>query len=203
MHKWRWYHLPLVVLAALLLWTAASIYAIISFASRPETRPAGAAIVLGAAVFDDQPSPVLSERINHAISLYEQGLVRKLIMTGSRSPEDALAESEAARQYAIDRGVLPADILIETQSRTTEQNLFHARALAGEFSLDTVLIVSDPLHMKRAVVIARDLGLEAYSSPTTTSRYTSWHSRLKFLLRETYFYQQYQMRRLLGKRNPP
>lgn len=200
--KWRWHHFLLTALAALLLWTVGSIYAIISYASRSETRPADAAIVLGAAVFGDQPSPVFRERINHAIWLYRQGLVRKLILTGGQSLEDTLAEAEAARQYAIARGVAQDDILTEAQSRTTEQNLFYARELGRENAIGTVLVVSDPLHMRRAVTIARDLGLDAYSSPTTTSRYTSWHSQLKFLFRETYFYQQYQIRRLFSERDP-
>ncbi|MBN1935219.1 MAG: YdcF family protein [Anaerolineae bacterium] len=195
--KWCWHHPVLAVLVALLLWTTGSIYAIASYANKSETRPADAAIVLGAAVFGDQPSPVFRERIKHAVWLYRQGYVSKLILTGGQSPEDALAESEAAEQYAIAQGVNQADILTESQSRTTEQNLFYAHELARKFSLDTVLIVSDPLHMKRAVAIARDLGLDAYSSPTPTSRYTSWKTRFEFLLRETYFYQQYQIRRLL------
>ncbi len=44
-----------------------SIYA---YGNRTITTSADAAIVLGAAVWNDQPSPVFRERINHAIALY-------------------------------------------------------------------------------------------------------------------------------------
>jgi vancomycin permeability regulator SanA len=37
--------------------------------------PADAAVVMGATVFRDRPSPVFRERINHAIDLYQEGMV--------------------------------------------------------------------------------------------------------------------------------
>jgi uncharacterized SAM-binding protein YcdF (DUF218 family) len=49
--------------------------------------------------------------------------------------------------------------------------------------------------MKRAMLIARDMGLDAYSSPTPTSRYRSPIARLRFLAREIYFCTWYLIRR--------
>jgi uncharacterized SAM-binding protein YcdF (DUF218 family) len=54
-----------------------------------------------------------------------------------------------------------------------------------------VLIVSDPLHMRRAVTIARDLGLDAYPSPTPTTRYRTAWSNFWFWMRESYQYAVY------------
>jgi uncharacterized SAM-binding protein YcdF (DUF218 family) len=59
-----------------------------------------------------------------------------------------------------------------------------------------VLIVSDPLHMRRAMTMARDFGLNAYPSPTPTSRYISLSSRLDFLWGEVRYYAAYLVRRL-------
>ncbi|MFH7026695.1 MAG: hypothetical protein ACHBN1_15100 [Heteroscytonema crispum UTEX LB 1556] len=42
--------------------------------------------------------------------------------------------------------------------------------------------------MKRAVLMARDLGMDAYPSPTPTTRDRSFNSQMEFLTRETYFY---------------
>ncbi len=53
--------------------------------------------------------------------------------------------------------------------------------------LRTAVIVSDPLHLKRAQVMADELGMDAVTSPTPTSRYRSVSARLRFLLRELYF----------------
>jgi uncharacterized SAM-binding protein YcdF (DUF218 family) len=57
--------------------------------------------------------------------------------------------------------------------------------------LKSAIIVSDPLHMKRAMMMAEDLGIEAASSPTPTTRYRSLQTKLGFLIREIYFFHHY------------
>jgi hypothetical protein len=49
--------------------------------------------------------------------------------------------------------------------------------------------------MKRAVVMAKDIGLEAYPSPTPTTRYQSVKSQLSLLAYETYYYIGYLLHR--------
>lgn len=163
------------------------------YASERHTGPADAAIVLGAAVYGERPSPVFRERINHAIDLYFDGSVKYLIFTGGVGNRDELAESEAARNYALRRGVPDEAILIETISTTTAENLAQAKQLVEEYQLGRVLVISDPLHMKRAISLAQDVGLDAFPSPTPTTRYRTWRSQWSFLMRETYFYAKYSL----------
>lgn len=153
--------------------------------------PADAAIVLGAAVKGAAPSPVFRERIRHGVTLYRTGRVRKLVMTGGVGEGATRAESEVARAIAIRAGVPAQAILIETRSRTTQQNMAEAKHLMDRHRLSSALIVSDPLHMKRALRMARDTGITAYGAPTPTTRYRSWRSKTGFLLREVYFYNHY------------
>lgn len=161
---------------------------IYAFSLKSTNAPADAAVVMGATVFRNRPSPVFRERINHAINLYHQGTVKYLIFTGGLAGNDELAESEAARDYAIAQGV-PADhILIETISDNTCLNLIEAKRLMDENDLDQALIVSDPLHMKRTMWLAETIGLDAFSSPTPTSRYQSFDRKAGFLVREVYAY---------------
>jgi uncharacterized SAM-binding protein YcdF (DUF218 family) len=171
--------------------TAASIY---RYGRIDDAEKADAASVLGAAAWGRRPSPVLRERLNHAILLYRQGYVPRLLFTGGQAKKSDPAESEVSRRYAIQQGVPAADILIEARSRSTEENLFYAREVARAHRLSTFLLVSDPLHMKRAMAIARDLGMDAHSSPTATSRFQSFGSQLPFLARETYFLLRYRLR---------
>lgn len=177
-------------LAVWALFTAFSIY---SFAQLDETTPADAAIVLGAAVYREQPSPVFRERINHAITLYQQGTVDALIFTGGVGRNDDRAESEAAREYALAAGIPEEAIYIETISTDTFQNLEQAQLIMQRHGFGIALIVSDPLHMQRAMSIAEDLDIEAYSSPTTTSRYESLRSQIWFLVREVLFNMSYTL----------
>ncbi len=187
----------LLALGAWVLWVALSITAT-SFTSDP--GPADAAVVLGAAVSRGRATPVFEERIRHGINLVKQGVVKKVLFTGGVGSGDRVAEAEVGRRYALDAGLRSADILTETRSRTTWENLAWAAPILRENDLSRVLIVSDPLHMKRAMAMARDLGLDARSSPTPTSRYRSTATRWSFLVRETYFCLLYQVQWLVGRR---
>jgi len=189
-----------LLLVALLYFTV-SACTIASYANHSNNRQVDSIIVLGAAVWGNQPSPVFRERINHAIELWQQGYAPIIIFTGGTDDNEKAPEAEIAKQYAIKHGVSSDSILIETVSKTTEQNLYYAKRLIAEYNLGDAIIVSDPLHMKRAMLIAKDMGLEAYSSPTPTTRYRSRKTRLGFLVRETYFYQIYLLRRLFHRYN--
>jgi uncharacterized SAM-binding protein YcdF (DUF218 family) len=176
---------------ALLAWLAVLAVQIDATGRISSTGPADAAIVLGAAVRGDQPSPVFEERIRHGIALYRQGHVRRLIFTGGKGEDMQHAESSVAREYALRHGV-PADaILVEARSRTTAQNLAEAAPLLRANGLRSALIVSDPLHLKRALRMAADQGIAAQGAPTPSTRYRSWTAKAGFLLRELYFYNHY------------
>ena len=148
-------------------------------------------IVLGAAVQGATASPVFEERIRHGINLYNAGHAPKLLFTGGIGDGQIHSESSVGRSFAIQQGIPAADILVEETSRTTHQNLSEARDVMRQHGIDSAIIVSDPLHMKRAMLMANDLGITAASSPTPTSRYRSLITRLGFLLREIYFIHHY------------
>lgn len=188
-----------VVMVALLsaaLWIPASILLARNW---DETRPADAAIVLGAAVYNDQPSPVFLERIRHGVNLYKKGLVKKLVFTGGQAAGDSMAEAEAARMYAEVNGVHEADVLIETLSTTTWGNFVYAIPLLQQAEAERVLVVSDPMHMRRSMSMARALGIDAYASPTPTTRYTNFESNWHFLKHETCYYPAFLWRKLSGQ----
>jgi uncharacterized SAM-binding protein YcdF (DUF218 family) len=168
---------------------------IVAFSYQNDLTKTDAAIVLGAAVIKTKPSPVFKERIRHAIWLYKHQHVQKLIFTGGQSDGDVLAESAAAKQYALSTGIPEKDIFIETKSTITEENLFYAQRIGQRQHFDTYTIVSDPLHMKRAMLLAHDLGMQAHSSPTQTSAYESWQTKMPFLAREWFFYTGYLLTR--------
>ncbi|BAY79310.1 hypothetical protein NIES25_57940 (plasmid) [Nostoc linckia NIES-25] len=185
----KWLVLVTVALiSALFLAIASTASSIYLYGNSSNNIKADAAIVLGAAVWGEEPSPVFRERINHAINLYKNGFVKTIVFTGGVGESNEPAEAIVGKNYAISQQVKAADILTETQSRTTHQNLKNALEVANAHQLTKFLIVSDPLHMKRAVLMARDLGMDAYSSPTPTTRYRSFNSQMEFLSRETCFY---------------
>lgn len=178
----------IIILLLYLSLLARDIYA---YSQTSSSAPADAAVVMGATVFRNRPSPVFRERINHAINLYQQGMVEYLIFTGGLAGNDELAESEAAREYAIAQGVPAEHIFIETESYNSCLNLIEAKQIMEEKNLEQVLIVSDPLHMRRVMWLAENIGIQALSSPTPTSRYQSFDRKAVFLMREVYSYGAY------------
>jgi len=145
------------------------------------------AIVLGAAVIGEAPSPVFAARLDHAVTLYREGRAARVLVTGGRSPEDRVSEAAAASAYLQARGVPAAAILIEDRSRTTRQNLANARRMLSTSARQPVLIVSDPLHMRRAMAMAAAEGFGARPAPTPTTRYRSLGTQVPFLAREVWF----------------
>ena len=189
--KRRHRQIVITLLSAISLWALAPSVLIWRQGHIDYARASDCAIVLGAAAYHTRPSPVFEERIRHAIDLYDRGLVKNIVFTGGFGVGAPHAESEVGRDYALRHGVPAQAIRIETVSRTTFENLKEARRVMRKNGLSTAILVSDPYHLKRAATMAHDLGINAVTSPTPTSRFRSWHARLLFLARETYFYHRY------------
>ena len=197
MKRKAWKRLAAFLLAAILIYVSGTAISIVSYSEKDETRPADTAIVLGASVYDNSPSPVFRERIDHAVDLYNDGYVKTIIMTGGVGEGNIRSEADIAREYAEQQGIPAEAIFKEEDSTITAENLENAGQVMREQGFSTALVVSDPLHMKRAMLYAHDLGMTAYSSPTPTSLYRSWKTKLPFLMRETFFYIGYRLARLL------
>lgn len=186
--------LVIVILTA--VYIGKNIYDIRTFSTVDETCRADTAIILGAAVYGDEPSPVYRERINHGITLYNEGYVDSLIVTGGSSDASEKTEAAVAKEYLMSQGIPEEDILMEDQSSITQENLENAEVIMAGRQMRTALVVSDPLHMKRAMLLAEDAGITAYSSPTPTTRYISLRTKIPFLARETFYYIGYKWYRL-------
>ena len=195
-HKGRIWGIIAVLIAALIAYLCITTLSIATFAEKDETRHADAAIVLGASVYDNSPSLVFSERINHAVDLYKSGYVKAIIMTGGVGEGNIRSEADIAREYAEQQGVPPESIFKEETSKITAENLENAKAVMDQNGMTTALVVSDPLHMKRAMLYAHDLGMEAYSSPTPTTRHRSFSTKFPFLMREELYYVGYRVMRI-------
>lgn len=162
-------------------WSCWDVYA---YSKSSSTKKADAAIVLGAAAWGPKPSPVFAARLDHAAELYKSGQVKKVVVTGGVGRLGGPSEASVGAGYLAKHGVANRDILQEDISRRTYDNLRNAQKLMLCNGLQSALVVSDPLHMRRAIVSCGSLGLPAEPSPTPTSAYKTWDSKLKFLLRE-------------------
>lgn len=148
-----------------------------------QARPVDAIVVLGAAQYDGRPSNQLAARLDHVVGLWPEGLAPIVVVTGGNQPGDRFTEAEASASYLADRGVPEDAILLENEGSTTYESLeavdeILGRALAIGDGDDAarVLIVTDPYHALRSRLIAQELGMTAYVSPTDTSVVTGGRS---------------------------
>ena len=61
-------------------------------------------MVLGAAQYDGTPSPVLRQRLDHALDLYQDGVAPKIVLTGAKQPGDRFTEAFAGYRYLAGPG---------------------------------------------------------------------------------------------------
>src|SRR5215471_10183483 len=139
------------------------------FAARDEVRPADAIVVLGAAQYNGRPSPVLKARLDHALELYNTGVARAIITTGSYGPDPNISEAEVGRKYLVQHGVSVDQIVTEQGSGTTHDSIEAASALLHSKGWKTAVVVSDGFHLYRVKQMFADNGILAYTSPVPNS----------------------------------
>ena len=122
-------------------------------------------IVLGAKLIGDQPSTMLRLRLDEAIRLYNQGYAPKIIVSGAQGKDEESSEAAAMHAYLIANGIPSGNILVEDKSFNTFQNLNNCRVIMAEYGLKRAIIVSNASHIRRSLVLAHNLGIEATGSP--------------------------------------
>lgn len=135
-------------------------------------------MVLGAAQYAGHPSPAFRRRLDHALALYRAGGVETVVVTGGRRPDDPHSEGEVGVEYLRLRGVPRQNLLAETRSRTTIENLRGARVMLPPGT--PLTLVTDEAHAPRALSLAHALGLTATANPSPLSA----RPDRRYLLRE-------------------
>jgi uncharacterized SAM-binding protein YcdF (DUF218 family) len=163
-HSWKIRFLPLliVVLALILIWFGYVLWKISQVEKAAKPRKADVAIVLGAAVWGEQPSPGLRERLNQALTLYRRGYAPYLLVTGGLGEGKKVDEATVMKRYLVEQGVPEERILLENQAHDTYENLQFSKQLMEQHDLRTALIVSHGYHLARALEMAQSLDMTAY-----------------------------------------
>ena len=144
---------------------------------------ADAIVVLGAAQYDGRPSPVLQDRLDHALALYEADFADTIVLTGGRQAGDRFTEATTGYNYLREQGVPDAALLREVDGTSTWESLKASARFLIARGLTKVVLVTDGYHAKRVGAIADGLGLDASVSPSNSR--LSAAGELRQLLRET------------------
>lgn len=194
-----------MLLAALLLlalWGLGDLAFVTTGAETDYAAPADAIIVLGCNVYQDNgPSPCIRARAGHAADLYHQGLAPRIIATGGPTAQGPV-EAVVLARVLMERGVPSGDIIREEDALNTIQNIHNSRDIMRERSWSTAILVTEPFHINRAALIARDAGLTVYPSPAVeTPNWDQPATRVFNLSRDAVSLMLYQAKRLVGVRD--
>lgn len=117
-------------------------------------------IVLGAGLNQDKVTPLLAERIDKAIDLFNENPKSFLIMSGGQGDDEIIAEGIAMASYAISKGVPKEKLVIEKQSVNTKENILFSTKLISSKN-DSFAVVSTDYHILRAEIISKKLGFKS------------------------------------------
>ena len=115
-------------------------------------------MVLGAGLWDGEPSPMLQERLDFGLIAYETECSEKLLMSGDHGREE-YDEVNKMKDVAIENDVLADNIFMDHAGFSTYESMYRARDI---FQVEKMVIVTQTYHLYRAVYDARKLGVDAY-----------------------------------------
>lgn len=175
-----------IAMTALALALAALVgaLALIGFVYYMETHLPPAAesdviIVLGAQVKPDgTPSVALERRLTTALESYNEKR-QTIIVCGAQGTNEPRPEGDVMRDWLMARGVPDEDIVPETASFNTRENLRYAKAIMQHRGLSRALVVTSDYHVARALALCRQEGIDATGkgSPSKPEYFIKNHIR--------------------------
>jgi SanA protein len=135
-----------------------------SVASVPERS---VAIVPGARVINGKPFVHLEGRLQMALSLYQAGRVKAILVSGDQTA--AAPEVTVMTDWLIERGVARKDILTDDGGSRTRETMNRA---AGVFDVHDAVICTQDVNVARSLFLAGQAGIDAVAIavPSTLSR---------------------------------
>ena len=114
-------------------------------------------IVLGAQVRETGPSAVLKYRLDRAVQYLEENPETICILSGGQGANEPFPEAEGMADYLRAQGIPESRLLLETESKTTAENMTYSARLLPEGA--SVGILTNDFHMFRALQIAHGAGI--------------------------------------------
>ena len=145
----------------------------------PERQESDVIIVLGAQVKEDgTPSEALRRRMIAALEVHQEKR-QTIIVCGAQGSNEPRAEGDVMRDWLIAQGVREEDVVAETASFNTRQNLEYAKAIMEHRGLSRALIVTSDYHVARALRLCAQTGIEATGkgSPSKPEYFIKNHLR--------------------------
>jgi vancomycin permeability regulator SanA len=143
-----------------------------------EFFPPNVGLVLGAGLkAKGAPSDILEDRILTAIELYKNNRIGKFIMSGDNSSVDH-NEVEAMKQFALAQGLPEEAIILDPAGLSTYNS---CERVKSNFGLSKVIVITQKYHLRRALYLCNEQGVEASGVP---ARDRGYFKQIKYSFRE-------------------
>ncbi len=125
-------------------------------------------IILGAGIYDSEtPAPMLKDRLDLGIELYEKGVAPKLLLSGDNGQE-GYNEIHVMLSYAKKTGVPDEDIFCDHAGFSTYDSMYRAKSI---FDVEKAIVVTQSYHEYRALYIGEKSGLEVRGAASDQQQY--------------------------------
>ncbi|WP_367619818.1 SanA/YdcF family protein [Neglectibacter timonensis] len=131
-------------------------------------------LVLGCGLeADGSPSPMLHDRLQQGVALYQKEAAPKLLVSGDHGREE-YDEVNAMKRFAEEQGIPSEDVFMDHAGFSTYESVYRARDI---FQVRRMVIVTQEYHLSRALYIAKRLGIEAWGVPADPRTYSGQTAR--------------------------
>lgn len=144
-----------------------------------------AIVVLGAAQYDGDPSPVFRARLDRAGQLYRDGVAPRIVAIGGGQPDDRTTEGQAGVDYLAATGIDESALIAVGAGGDTLASLHAAEPVLAGNGWTSVVLVTDPAHSARSALMARDLGWTVQTAPVRDGPAVRADVQTEYRLRET------------------
>jgi len=177
-----------LLLSAILAYFLAICAGIVRASYENQVYHADTIVVFGAAEYSGHPSPVYRARLDHAFTLFQEGVAPMVITTGGAALDPSFSEGGVGHDYLMSRGIPEASLIAETQGTDTAQSAERVAVIMRANHMRSCIAVSDAYHVFRVRKLLQHENLQVYIAPRPDSRpHTAW-GRVEAVTREAVSY---------------
>lgn len=136
-------------------------------------------VILGAGIRRGKPSPMLEDRLKTGISLYNNDISNKILITGDHMNDD-YDEVTVMKNYLLEHGIPEEDIITDNYGISTYDSIYRVKNV---YKSNKVVIVSQRYHLYRALFLSDNLDLESYGVEADLRYYYGqWYREIREIL---------------------
>jgi uncharacterized SAM-binding protein YcdF (DUF218 family) len=140
-------------------------------------------VVLGCRVYGENPSRMLTERLEAAYEYLKENPDAVCILSGGKGDDEAISEAECMYRYLVDKGIDSMRLYKEDKSTSTRENLKFSKEIIKANNLsEEIAIVTNEFHEYRASKVAEALSIKCKAVPARTA----WWLFPTYYVRELY-----------------